>query len=171
MAAERSRLEIYAQVVAEVAAGLPEDEVLARCGLTEATFAELERDMEDTLSAAMEGSEAAPTPFLAEYDCVLREAHARVAAGQPRVSFDDFARAVAAISSGRDPVRALEAMKLETRDVARGARSHAEALAKDPALVERLERARTGARHEAPKLGPAEAPRQRGAPGRDGADE
>jgi hypothetical protein len=144
MSIERSRLELYAKVVAEIASGEPEDVAYAQNELTEPSFQALEREVEGAFSAALEAQGDAPSPFLVEYDAVMRAAHARAAARCPPVPFDDFARAIAAVTSGRDPVKALEAVGLTARDLTRGAQEHGAALAKSPELLDKLEKARSG---------------------------
>lgn len=141
--ADQARLELYATVVAKIAAGQPEEEVYAAHGLTEQSYAQLEREIEDELSRAMEGEPDA-TSFLVTYDRTLREAHSRAVQGAAPMSFADYGRAMAALTSGGDPIKALEAAKLDPARVARATQHHVAQLAKDQDLVKALEQMSRG---------------------------
>lgn len=141
--ADSTRLELYAAVVADIAVGKPEEEVYAAYGLTDTTYAQLEREIEGELSRAME-AEPDASSFLVAYDRALREAHGRATQGAAPMSFADYGRAMAALTSGGDPIKALEAAKLDPAQVARATQHHVAQLAKDQELVQSFERMSRG---------------------------
>lgn len=141
--ADPQRLELYATIVAEIALGTPEEEVYAAHDLDEPRFAALEREIEAELSRAMD-SEPDETSFLLVYDRALRDAHRRAAREVAPMSFADYGRAVAVLTSSADPVKALEAAKLDPAKVARATQHHVAQLAKDADLVRDLEQLSRG---------------------------
>lgn len=143
MTVTEETLDVYATVVAEIAAGKSREEALGQHALTDDAFVDLERDVEEEVSRAMEHAGHDVPPFFQRYEAAMRNAQLR-ALGKNAVSLDQFARAVAAVQRPGDPVQALERLGLQPADLVRALGQWGERLSKDPELAARFEEIRTG---------------------------
>lgn len=135
---ELAELRAYATVLAAMTHGKPIEEATREAGLDEAEYQALERRVDDALGRAVAASGDGPHPFLIGYERELQEAQARARPAVAETSIDELARALAALGSGTDPRKALEAMGLDVAAVVRAVSHHAPTLARDPALATRF---------------------------------
>jgi hypothetical protein len=143
MGIEDDELERYATILGRVSVGTPLGEVLGELGLDEVGFDALEARIERELSLALAAAGDSPAPFVVRYERAIREGQVRATAtqGHAVMPFERFAQALAALGSGANPVEQLEQLGVKPADLARAASAHAASLARDPELVEALERA------------------------------
>jgi len=135
---ELAELRAYATVLAAMTQGRPIEVATREAGLDEAGFEALDRRIDAAVSCAVAASGDSPHPLLIAYERELQEAQTRARPAVAETSIDELAQALAALGSGTDPRKALEAMGLDVAAVVRAVSQHAATLARDPALATRL---------------------------------
>lgn len=139
------RLEVYAAVVASIAAGRSRFEAQDEHGLDEDELDDLESAVEARLSRALDAEGDGVDPFLQRYDAAMRTAQLR-ARPAPTASVEELARAIVALERGGEPRAVLERAGLSGADLAGVVSSLGADVGRSTALVEALEAHRAGKR-------------------------